>query len=311
MYLKIQGSDRMKKIQIIAILSIILMSGSICLTQIPQTLADEGSIATYELSFAQTTFNVAMPNNLTITAKDDTNSAINYTGTVTLTCSDPNAILPSSTTLSINNGTGSCILYFGTAGSQTITVTDTSNSTITGNITVTVNQIHFDIDVTPTSIKADESVNVTVTARDSSNNILTDLGSEGHGDAIEFNSTDSQATFPAAASSNLINGTGTFNITLSTSGNHTITAVNKDFPLVNATTSTITVNAQPEASPTPTPTSTPTATPTQTASPTPTEVTNDFDQNLIIIAVVAVVVVIVVVLVVVLLKRRGDQIEVS
>lgn len=302
----------MKKLQLTIVLCIILMSGSICLTQIPQTLADEGAIANYELSFAQTTFNVAMPNNLTITAKDDANNALNYTGTVTLTCSDPNAILPSSTTLNINNGTGSCILYFGAAGSQTVTVTDTSNSTITGNITVTVNPIHFDIEVTPTTIDAGSSVNVTVTARDSSNNILTDLGNEEHGAAIEFNSTDSEAVFPAVSASNLANGTGTFNITLPTAGNHTITAVNKDFPLVNATTSAITVNANPEASPTPTPTSTPTATPTQTASPTPTEEqTNAFDQNLIIIAVAAVVVVIVVVLVVVLLKRRGDQIEVS
>jgi len=286
------------------------MAGSFCLTQIPQTLADEGSIANYELSFPQTTFNVAMPNNLTITAKDDSNSTISYNGTVTLTCSDPNAILPSSTTLDINNGEGSCIIYFGTAGSQTVTVTDTSNSTITGNVTVTVNQIHFDIDLTPTTIEADESVNVTITARDSSNNILTDLGSEGYGAAIEFNSTDSQAIFPAAAASNLINGTGTFNITLPTAGNHTITAINKDFPLVNATTVTITVNAQPEASPspTPTPTSTPTSTPTQTASPSPTgEQTNDANQNLIIIAAIVVVVVVVVVLAVVMIKRRGNK----
>ncbi len=299
----------MNKLQLSVVLCVILVSGSFCLTQMPQTLADPGTIAKYELSFDQTTFNVAMPNNLTITAKDDVNSAVNYTGTVTLTCSDPEAILPSSTTLNINNGTGSCTLYFGTAGSQTVTVTDTSNSTLTGNITVTVNQIHFDIAVTPTTIEADSSVNVTITARDSSNNILTDLGSQGHGAAIEFNSTDSEAIFPAAAASSLTNGTGIFNITLPTAGNHTITAVNKDFPLVNATTSTITVNAQPEASPSPspTPTSTPTSTPTATASPTPTGNQNDANQNLIIIAAVVIVVVIIAVVAVVMLKRRSQS----
>ena len=53
----------MKKLQLSVVLCIILISGSFCLTQMPQALAEEGSIATYELSFAQTTFDVAMPNN--------------------------------------------------------------------------------------------------------------------------------------------------------------------------------------------------------------------------------------------------------
>lgn len=289
-----------------------LIAGSFCLIVTPQASAVDGTTTNYQLSFLQSTFNVAMQNNLIITAKDDSNNTISYNGTVSLTCSDPAAILPTNTTLDINNGVGSCTFYFGTAGAQTLTVTDTANSTITGNITVTANPIHFNIAVTPTTIDANSSVNVTITALDSSNNILTELGNQGYGASIEFDSTDSQAIFPAdGVTSTLTNGTGIFNITLPTAGNHTITAINKSFPLVNATTSTITVNVSPtpSPSPTPTPTSTPTPTPTATAtaSPTPTgNQTNDADQNLIIIAAVAIVVVIVVVLVVVMLKRRGN-----
>lgn len=303
----------MKKSQLFAILFITIIAGSFCLFRTPQASADAGAITNYQLSFLQSTINVAMPNNLIITAKDASNNTVSYNGTVSLTCSDPAAILPTSTTLDINNGVGSCALYFGTAGAQTLTVTDTANSTITGNVTVTANPIHFSISVTPTTIDANSSVNVTITALDSSNSILTDLGNQGYGASIEFNSTDSHAIFPAAGvTSNLVNGTGTFNITLPTAGNHTITAINKAFPLVNATTSTITVNAQPEASPSPspTPTSTPTSTPTvtPTASPSPSgNQTNDANQNLIIIAAVVVVVVIVVVLAIVMLKRRGNQ----
>ncbi len=301
----------MKKSQLSAILFMALIAGSFCLIGTPQASAVDGTTTNYQLSFLQTTFNVAMQNNLIITAKDDSNNTINYNGTVSLTCSDPEAILPTSTTLDINNGAGSCNLYFGTAGAQTLTVTDTANSTITGNVTVTVNPIHFSVSVNPTTIDANSSVNVTITALDSSNNILTDLGNQGYGASIEFNSTDSHAIFPAAGvTSNLVNGTGTFNITLPTAGNHTITAINKAFPLVNATTSTIHVNAQPEASPSPspTPTSTPTPTPTATASPTPTgNQTNDANQNLIIIAAVVIVVVIVVVVAVVMLKRRSQS----
>ena len=131
-------------------------------------------------------------------------------------------------------------MYFGTAGIQTVTVTDTANNAIVGTLTVTVAPIHFGISVTPTTISAGESVNVTVTALDASENVLTDIGSSGYGKSIDFSSTDSLAVFPLQGSpSNLVNGIGVFNITLNTAGSQTITVVNKGFPLVNATTAAI------------------------------------------------------------------------
>jgi hypothetical protein len=70
-------------------------------------------------------------NGLTITALDSNNNIVtNYSGTVQFSSTDGAASLPSNSTLS--NGTGTFSYTLNTAGSQTITATDASNSSITG-----------------------------------------------------------------------------------------------------------------------------------------------------------------------------------
>ena len=202
-----------------------------------------GAVTNFNIGFFQTTQTVAMQNNLIVVAVDASNTTVSYSGTVTLTCSDPQAILPTNTVLTIANGLGSCTMYFGTAGSQSVTVTDTTDNTITGTTTVTVAPMHYGISVTPTSITAGESVNVTVTALDASNNVLSTIGSSGYGGSVVFSSTDSQAVFPyAGMPSNMINGVGVFNVTLNTPGTQTVTVTNQGFTLVAAVTNAITVN---------------------------------------------------------------------
>ena len=273
-----------------------------------------GAITHYNVDFIQETSTVAIANNLKVEAADVNNDTVTTVGAVVLTCSDPNATLPTNTTLEVNaGGIASCTMYFGTAGTQTVTVTDTTNNAIVGTLTVTVAPIHFSISVTPTTISAGESVNVTVTALDSSENVLTDIGSSGYGKTIDFSSTDSLAVFPLQGSaSNLVNGIGVFNITLNTAGSQTITVVNKGFSLVNATTAIITVNpaATPTVSPTTEVTPTPTSQPTSTPTVAPTQAAQTATDNtlLIIIAVIAVIAVVgVLVGVVFMRKRKGTS----
>src|SRR5262249_30566942 len=68
---------------------------------------------------------------VTVTSRNqNNNTATAYSGTVHFTSTDGNASLPSDGTLS--NGTGSFNATLKTAGSQTITATDTVSSGITG-----------------------------------------------------------------------------------------------------------------------------------------------------------------------------------
>src|SRR5262249_51905190 len=86
---------------------------------------------------------VGISHSFTVTAKDAYgNVATGYTGTVHFTSSDPTAVLPADYTfVSGDNGTHTFSATLNTAGSQSITATDKSNSSITGTesgITVTV-----------------------------------------------------------------------------------------------------------------------------------------------------------------------------
>src|SRR5207253_3232246 len=65
--------------------------------------------------------------NVTVTAQDQfNNTATGYAGTAHFTSSDGQAVLPANSTLS--NGTGTFTVTLKTAGSQTVTATDTVTS---------------------------------------------------------------------------------------------------------------------------------------------------------------------------------------
>src|SRR5262249_32606428 len=71
---------------------------------------------------------------VTVTARDAFgNTATGYAGTVRFTSSDGQATLPANATLT--SGTGSFSVTLKTAGSQTVTATDTTTSSITGSAT--------------------------------------------------------------------------------------------------------------------------------------------------------------------------------
>jgi len=131
---------------------------------------------------------------ITVTALNASGSInTSYSGTVQFTSSDPHAVLPSPTTLT--NGTGTFNVTLVTAGTQSITATDTSNSGITGaegGITITAGAATQFVISGPTSVASGTSFSITVTAEDAYGNIAT-----GYTGTVHFSDSASGATLPA------------------------------------------------------------------------------------------------------------------
>src|SRR5262249_42005104 len=157
-------------------------------------------------------------------------------GTVHFTTTDSGlgVQLPADNTLT--NGTGTFNATLLTAGPQTITATDTNNSSITGtsgSVTVSAaTATHFSVSA-PGSTTAGTPLNVTVTAFDQFNNLAT-----GYTGTIHFTSSDGQAVLPA--NGGLTNGTATFSATLKTAGNQTITATDTVSSTISGTSNSVT-----------------------------------------------------------------------
>jgi autotransporter-associated beta strand protein len=175
----------------------------------------------------------------TVTALDQFNSvATSYTGTVHFTSTDGQAVLPANSTLT--GGTGTFTATLKTAGSQTITGTDTVTASITGTsntiaVSAAVTGLHYTISV-PASATASTAFSFTATARDQFNNVAT-----GYTGTVHFTSTDGQAVLPA--NSTLTGGTGTFSATLKTPGSQTLTGTDTVTPSITGTSGAIAVSA--------------------------------------------------------------------
>jgi len=157
---------------------------------------------------------------ITVTAVDAYNNTVTgYSGTVKITSSDSKAVLPANSGLS--SGTGSFSVTLKTAGSQSITATDTATNSIGGfqtGITVTAGAAtQFVVSGFPNPVVAGAAGSVTVTAKDAYGNTAT-----GYVGTVKFTSSDSQAVLPA--NSGLSSGTGSFSVTFETVGSQSITA---------------------------------------------------------------------------------------
>ena len=174
----------------------------------------------------------------TVTAEDvNNNIASGYTGTVAFSSSDSAATLPGNSTLSAGVGVFTAALK--TAGSQTLSATDTVTSSLTGAsspILVTADAAtHFAFSGTPSSVSAGTGFIFTVTAEDQFNNTAT-----GYSGTVVLSSTDSLASF-VPPSSTLTAGVGTFSATLITAGNETLTATDSVSASLKGTSGPITV----------------------------------------------------------------------
>jgi hypothetical protein len=104
-----------------------------------------------------------------------------------------------------------------TAGSQTLSVSDTVTGGITGAITIAVSNpaTHFAVNL-PNPVPVGVSISFTVEALDASNNIDT-----GYNGITHLTSSDTRAVLPASAPLTL--GVGVFSATLGTIGSQSIT----------------------------------------------------------------------------------------
>ena len=133
----------------------------------------------------------------TVTAYDAFgNVATGYTGTVHFTSSDAQAVLPANYTFTAGNaGVDTFSATLKTAGTQSITATDTVTGTITGTQSISVlssTATHFTVTGFTSPTTAGVAHNVTVTAEDAYGNVAT-----GYTGTVHFTSSDGQATLPA------------------------------------------------------------------------------------------------------------------
>jgi hypothetical protein len=134
---------------------------------------------------------------LTVTAFDRYGNVVTgYTGTVHFTSSDGQATLPADYTFTAaDNGSHTFAATLYTAGSQTITVTDTANSLITDTATVAVNPAAASYLVVagfPSPASRMQAYTFTVTAYDGYGNVTT-----GYTGTVHFSSDESHANLPA------------------------------------------------------------------------------------------------------------------
>ncbi|MGE0434750.1 MAG: IPT/TIG domain-containing protein, partial [Planctomycetota bacterium] len=171
-------------------------------------------------------------------------AAADYTGTVAFTSSDTGATLPANYTFTASDAgihVFANAVTLATAGSQSVTVTDTGNNSLTdsGNVTVVAGTATaVEITGVTTALAAGGITGATITMRDAAGNVAT-----GYTGVLGFTSTDSLAS--ATDVTMLAADTGTKTIasyvTFNIGGTHTFTLTDKAQPGVTATSGGILV----------------------------------------------------------------------
>ena len=177
------------------------------------TLVTPAPIATHFLVVAPSTADSGVPVKVMIVAMDASNHKVpNYAGTVHFSSTDSAAMLPGNTTLT--NGTGTFSATLNTVGAQTVSATDTTNSSLTGKATIQVSlpgvAVQLEVFAFPAA-GSGKSFQVYVAAFDGAGKLATSFT-----DTVQFTSSDTTATLPGA--STLTGGKGTFSVTLNTKG---------------------------------------------------------------------------------------------
>jgi hypothetical protein len=187
------------------------------------------------------------PFDVTVTAEDSNGNTVpGYTGTVTFSSSDPYpGVLPASYTFTssdegMHTFSGGVTLF--TAGAQTLTVQDTTDSSITGSATITVlasaaTGLHL-VAAPPTAI-AGTAFNVTITAVDPYGNVDT-----AYAGTVTLTSSDRYPQPIVYAFSASDSGTHTFTTSLDTAGAQTLSAWDAANGSIRGSTS-IAVDAAP------------------------------------------------------------------
>ncbi len=184
-------------------------------------------------------------NDVTVTAFDAYNNvATSYKGTVALSSSDSHASLPGDYTFAGGDaGTQTFSIILETAGTQSITVADTTTPSITGTQSHIVVQAAtaktFSVTGFPATVTAGAANQVVVTAYDAYSNVAT-----GYAGIVALSSSDSHAVVPADytfTSSDA--GSHAFSVTLETAGPQSIAAADTVEHSLSASDDSILVHA--------------------------------------------------------------------
>ena len=179
---------------------------------------------------------------LTVTAQKSSGATdTGYLGTIQFTSSDVQAGLPANFTFTAaDDGTYTFTVTLKTAGSQSITATDTTTSAITGTLSgISVSPAaasQFVLSGLPSTATVGVAQTVTVTAEDPYGNVAT-----GYAGTVQFTSSDTAASLPANYTFTTANqGVHTFTLTFETAGTQSVTVTDTTSG-ITATQSGITV----------------------------------------------------------------------
>ena len=177
--------------------------------------------------------------NLEVSARNTDNTVdTNFNGTVRFSSNDGQASLPPTFTLT--NGVGMFPVTLRTAGSRTVTATDTALASITGGTAVTVVPAALSrllVTGLANPVTAGTPASFTVTASDPFGNRIV-----GYRGRVRLTSSDALANLPSDYSFNDVdNGSHTFTpgVTFNTLGTQSVTATDADNGTVTGTASTL------------------------------------------------------------------------
>jgi hypothetical protein len=155
---------------------------------------------------------------VTVTAKDRYgNIATGYTGSVTLTASNGQAVTPS--TVALSNGSATVSVTLDTAGAVTLAATAGALKGSSGRITVSPAPAASLVVSAPSTATAGTGFRVTITAKDPYGNTAA-----SYSGTVTLSSSDGQAVHVYPATVRLVNGPAAVTVTLDTADTVTLTA---------------------------------------------------------------------------------------
>lgn len=203
-----------------------------------------GPVASFGVSGFPSPTTAGTAGTFTVTARDASgNTLTNYSRTVHFTSSDPQAGLPADYTFTAADaGVHSFSAILKSAGTQSLTVTDTVNTSGTGTQAgISVNPAaarSFTVAGFPSPITAGVAGSFTVTARDPYGNRAV-----SYTGTVHFTSSDVKAVLPADYTFTAADGgVHTFSATLKTAGTQSITDKDIATSAMTGTDGGITVN---------------------------------------------------------------------
>lgn len=171
--------------------------------------------------------------NVELVATDDQNHVLsNYSGTANLSTTDTGATLPA--TVTFQNGRASFQVTFATAGQQTISAIDSTNTSPQGaattNVAVAAVATHYVV-LLPHGTTAGQQITGAIVAEDAQNNIVWNYTGTAN-----LTSTDAGAALPATVTFN--HGHATFKVTFAAGGVQQVTATDSVNANVTGTATT-------------------------------------------------------------------------